>query len=235
MKKQNLNKNNGFSLIELSIVLIIMGLLIAGIVGGQSLIESGKTRGIINEIENIKRSVNAYYVAKGRLPGDPNNTGIISGPWLSSFPSDYNFTTNYAQNVTAENAAFYEMNKEGIFEYDVDTEEYKNNNENNETKKQHVSKIVKNAYYQFAYLEPIDNDGLFDNLTNKNLLDFNINYANPSLKMIKSIDQKMDDGIQKTGNVRGDCYKSNDNSPANLSNNYDEAIICYSLSTALSV
>ena len=44
--------NKAFSLIELSIVLIIIGLLVAGITSGQSLIESAKVRKVINEINS---------------------------------------------------------------------------------------------------------------------------------------------------------------------------------------
>ncbi len=52
--KQNNITNNifAFSLIELSIVLIIIGLLVAGITGGASLIESARMRNFINEVNS---------------------------------------------------------------------------------------------------------------------------------------------------------------------------------------
>ena len=46
-----MSSNKAFSLIELSIVLIIIGLLVAGITGGQSLIESAKIKNLANEID----------------------------------------------------------------------------------------------------------------------------------------------------------------------------------------
>lgn len=60
---------NAFSLIELSIVLIIIGLLVAGITGGASLIKSAELRSLMSEIRNYQTAVNAYYTATGELPG----------------------------------------------------------------------------------------------------------------------------------------------------------------------
>ena len=84
-----------FSLIELSIVLIIIGLLVAGITGGQSLIKSAKIRAFMNELNGYKQAVSSFYVAKDRLPGDLNNLGTIgqdSGQTYttSSFSAPYN-------------------------------------------------------------------------------------------------------------------------------------------------
>ena len=72
-----MNSNKAFSLIELSIVLIIIGLLVAGITGGKSLIENAKNRALINEIRGWKQAVNAFYLLKERLPGDLNNDGKV--------------------------------------------------------------------------------------------------------------------------------------------------------------
>ncbi len=63
------NNKKGFSLIELSIVLIIIGLLVAGITGGASLIKSAELRSVMSEIRNYQTALNAYYTATGELPG----------------------------------------------------------------------------------------------------------------------------------------------------------------------
>ena len=70
------NRNNkGFSLIELSIVLIIMGLLVAGVTGGASLIKSAQLRAVVNEFTNYRTAYNTYYAQFNKVPGsdtDPN-------------------------------------------------------------------------------------------------------------------------------------------------------------------
>lgn len=76
MKKVGITNNNnkGFSLIELSIVLIIIGLLVAGITGGASLIKNAELRSIMTEARGYKMAVNAYYASEDYLPGDDPNT-----------------------------------------------------------------------------------------------------------------------------------------------------------------
>ena len=65
-----MKKNNkGFSLIELSIVLIIMGLLVAGITGGAALIKSAQLRSVITESNNQRSGYNTYYGQNDAVPG----------------------------------------------------------------------------------------------------------------------------------------------------------------------
>ena len=64
------NKKSAFSLIELSIVLIIIGLLIAGVTGGASLIKSSELRAIAGEARAFATSVNGFYNQFNYLPGD---------------------------------------------------------------------------------------------------------------------------------------------------------------------
>ena len=68
-------KIKAFTLIELSIVLIIIGLLVAGITGGASLIQSAKLRSFASEIRNYRTQFNAFRVANDRWPGDYDNQG----------------------------------------------------------------------------------------------------------------------------------------------------------------
>lgn len=70
MKKTFSSKKSAFSLIELSIVLIIIGLLIAGVTGGASLIKSSELRAAISEARGYAVAVNGFFSQYNALPGD---------------------------------------------------------------------------------------------------------------------------------------------------------------------
>ncbi len=54
---------SAFSLVELSIVLIIIGLLISAVIGGRALIDEAKFIIIRNEFEEYKNALHQYYLA----------------------------------------------------------------------------------------------------------------------------------------------------------------------------
>jgi prepilin-type N-terminal cleavage/methylation domain-containing protein len=72
-------KNKGFTLIELSIVLIIIGLIIAGIMVGQSLIRSAELREIIGDYDRYTKAIKEFQDKYQALPGDMNNAESIWG------------------------------------------------------------------------------------------------------------------------------------------------------------
>jgi prepilin-type N-terminal cleavage/methylation domain-containing protein len=66
------NSKKAFTLIELSIVLIIIGLLIVAITSGSSLIRNAKLRSITNEAKQYQVAVNSFFMKFDEYPGDFN-------------------------------------------------------------------------------------------------------------------------------------------------------------------
>jgi prepilin-type N-terminal cleavage/methylation domain-containing protein len=66
-------RNSGFSLIELSIVLVILGLLTGGILAGQSLIRASQLRAVTTEYPRYIATVQAFKDKYFALPGDMAN------------------------------------------------------------------------------------------------------------------------------------------------------------------
>ena len=63
-------KKNAFTLIELSISLIIIGLLIGGVLLSQGLVRQSKIRRVINDAGNYMNAINTFQLTYGMLPGD---------------------------------------------------------------------------------------------------------------------------------------------------------------------
>jgi prepilin-type N-terminal cleavage/methylation domain-containing protein len=67
----------GFTLIELSIVLVIIGLIVGGVLVGQDLIKAAEVRKIISEKDAIGTAVYTFETKYSCLPGDcPNATNF---------------------------------------------------------------------------------------------------------------------------------------------------------------
>jgi prepilin-type N-terminal cleavage/methylation domain-containing protein len=81
----------GFTLIELSVVLVIIGLIVGGVLVGQDLIRAAEARATIAQIEKYNTAVNTFYGKYGELPGDiePNlvtNFGFTAIPVRAGIP-----------------------------------------------------------------------------------------------------------------------------------------------------
>lgn len=63
-------KQRGFTLIELSIVLVIIGLIVGGVLVGRDLIKAASVRAQISQIEKINAAVMTFRLKYKDLPGD---------------------------------------------------------------------------------------------------------------------------------------------------------------------
>jgi prepilin-type N-terminal cleavage/methylation domain-containing protein len=80
-------KNSGFTLIELSVVLVIIGLVVGGILTGQELIHAAGIRATSGQLEKYNTATNTFRLKYGYLPGDIPHTqaqafGLYYSTWL---------------------------------------------------------------------------------------------------------------------------------------------------------
>ncbi len=77
MKK---NPRAGFTLVELSIVLVIIGLIIAGVLTGRQILKNAQITNTLNAIQSYQAQFQTYVQNYGAMPGDDANaTSRFSG------------------------------------------------------------------------------------------------------------------------------------------------------------
>ena len=101
---------SGFTLIEIAIVLVIIGLILGGVLKGQELIDNAKVKNLANDFRNIPVYLYGYQDRFRATPGDdaaaathltggvvasgsgqtPGN-GVIEGNWNSANPADESY------------------------------------------------------------------------------------------------------------------------------------------------
>ncbi len=75
-----IRKQEGFTLIEIAIVLVIIGLLLGGVLKGQELITSARVRNLISQQDGVKAAYFGFLDRFRALPGDYTQaTTNISG------------------------------------------------------------------------------------------------------------------------------------------------------------
>jgi len=72
-------KNKGFTLVELAIVLIIIGIIIGAILKGQELINNAKIKRAYNQYREVLAAIYTYYDRYGYYPGDDPNASARWG------------------------------------------------------------------------------------------------------------------------------------------------------------
>lgn len=76
---QAMRSQQGFTLIEIAIVLVIIGLLVGGVLQGQELIENSRVKQAVKDMNGTAAAVFAYQDRYGRTPGDDGPTATVQG------------------------------------------------------------------------------------------------------------------------------------------------------------
>ena len=74
IKNEKRKAEQGFTLIELSIVLVIIGLIVGGVLVGQDLIKAAEIRATISQYEKYNTAVNTFRGKYNGIPGDLSGT-----------------------------------------------------------------------------------------------------------------------------------------------------------------
>lgn len=117
--------DGGFTLIELSVVLVVIGLIVGGILVGQDLIKSAQIQKLGTMIEQLNTAVNTFEGKYNCLPGDCANATTFFGTnpacaYSSTIPATttcngngdgfiYSVDGDGFQNGGPENAYFFQQ------------------------------------------------------------------------------------------------------------------------------
>jgi len=103
-------RGKGFTLVELAIVLVIIGLILGAILKGQEIINNAKMKRLYNQYREVVAAVYTYYDRYGAFPGDDPNA---SSRWSSTKNGDGDgwiegFNINCAAGADSESCRAWE-------------------------------------------------------------------------------------------------------------------------------
>lgn len=184
-------KCNGFTLVELAIVLVIISLLMGGILKGQELINSAKVKNLANDFRVVAAAYYGYLDRFRQIPGDDkaatthvgasangDGDGMIEGTWNAGYASE---------GAQSESYLFWEqVRRAGLIT---------------------GSTTVGNSSY-LPYNAEGGRIGITGDTANKPLSDsgwgatFWVCSSNVNGRLVKQLDAMLDDGEPSTGSLR---------------------------------
>ena len=197
-------------------------MLVAGVTGGASLIESAKINRISTEFRDYEQALYAFYSLYNRLPGDANNDGLIgyqSNEVYSAnyFPSPYNSDSNEYGIPTAISGPFVDLYLAKVIDFEpknTSNTNFTSNSAINNYQATPFSTGYKNAIYNYRAVNFGKKQNYFLSCNKYGVgialrtiyIDSNKNFK----YIAEKIDHKFDDGIFNQGKYRTYCDGDNE-------------------------
>jgi prepilin-type N-terminal cleavage/methylation domain-containing protein len=177
----------GFTLVEIAIVLVIIGLLLTGVMKGQEIITNAKAKNIENSFKQVSAAIYTYQDRYFALPGDDKKA------------------TRFGESIKTGNG-------NGKIEGDFDDSESQSNESN--LIWLHLRNAGLIAGKKDDYTQPSNALGGIIGISNQNGVNIKgtfIGFSNIPGKVATIIEAHMDDGMTKSGSIRAeptdDVYK----------------------------
>jgi prepilin-type N-terminal cleavage/methylation domain-containing protein len=191
-------KQRGFTLVEIAIVLVIIGLLLGGILKGQEMITQAKIKNVIADMSGVSAAMYGYQDRYRALPGDDKNAatrwsspaatastpgnGVIEGAWTST-------------TLTLESMLFWDHLRRAGFVGGAGAENPFNAVSGRMGVQTSSGTVIGDAAFKAGVLSGGTPATAFTSLI--------MCSANLPDKIAISVDAQMDDSVSTTGNVRG--------------------------------
>jgi len=223
-------KKSGFTLVELAIVLVIIGLIVGGVLAGQDLIKAAEQRAAVGQIEKMDTVVNAFRGKYNGIPGDVANPGSFGFfvPGAVTTQGNGTLDSPVAGRLDGEPAVFFEhLARAGLINESIALAAGEATTTTMTTDMQNYAPISKlgKGIYIWAQSDSGSNYYMLDNDDGSFLAATGV--ITPSLSAMSRItafnmDAKLDDSVPNTGkvqaadNVAGATALSTGNTAADL-------------------
>ena len=189
-------KQSGFTLVEIAIVLVIIGLLLGGILKGQELINSARVRNLADMTTGVQAAYFGFIDRYRRVPGDMGASAATDaiGQTINTGGNGNGRIDNESGSEWAEpNGVWEQLSKAGFIQgaYDGGTDEPTTTNNN----------APLNAFNNVIVLGRTDDyqqEGTGDPPIRLSLI---VGGGIP-VNILRELDVKVDDGLPKTGVLR---------------------------------